>query len=286
MLVACGVVAGLSLSTTVRAAAATPSFSAHQDFSSGAGSGPASLAVTDVNGDGRPDLVVADSNTSSVSVFLDTTAAGATAASFAVHADFATGTTPDGITVADINGDGRPDIITADTGASTVSVLLNTTAAGASTPSFSVHQVFNVGNNPFAVTTADINGDGRPDVIAADTNANTVSVLLNTTASGASTASFAAKVDFATAANPIAIAGIDVNGDGRPDIITADSGAAAVSVLLNTTAAGASTPSLAAKTDFATGASPTGLALADLNGDGRPDLMASNSILRHRVRAS
>ena len=86
------------------------------------------------------------------------------------------------MTAADVNGDGKPDLIVANDGDSTVSVLLNTTAPGAATPSFAAQQTFATGSGPISVTAADFNGDGKPDLVVANLNGNTVSVLLNTTA--------------------------------------------------------------------------------------------------------
>ncbi len=67
-----------------------------------------------------------------------------------------------------------------------VSVLLNTTAAGATTPSFAAQQTFTIGNSPYSVAAADFNADGRPDLIIANFN-GTASLLLNTTAPFATT---------------------------------------------------------------------------------------------------
>ena len=64
-------------------------------------------------------------------------------------------------------------------------MLLNTTASGATTPSFITQQTFATGSDPVSVTAADVNGDGKPDLIVANDNGNTVSVLLNTTVAGA-----------------------------------------------------------------------------------------------------
>ena len=78
-----------------------------------------------------------------------------------------------------------------------MSVLLNTTAPGATTPSFAAQQTFATGSDPYSVTTADLNGDGKPDLIVANCSSATVSVLLNTTPPGDDHPAFAAQQTFA-----------------------------------------------------------------------------------------
>src|SRR5208282_2644440 len=148
----------------------------------GTGSQPRSVTAADVNGDGMPDLIIANENDNTVSVLLDTTAPGATISSFATQQTFGTGSQPRSVTTADVNGDGIADLIVANENDNTVSVLLNTTAPGAATPSFATQQTFATGSAPISVTAADVNGDGKPDLIVANYGSNTVSVLLNTTA--------------------------------------------------------------------------------------------------------
>ena len=252
----------------------TASFAAQQTFATG--TNPWSVTAADVNGDGKPDLIVANLNDSTVSVLLNTTAPGATTASFAARQTFATGATPVSVTTADVNGDSKPDLIVANSNDATVSVLLNTTAPGATTASFAAQQTFATGTNPYWVTTADVNGDGKPDLIVANYIGNAVSVLLNTTVPGATTPSFAAQQPFATGTNPFSVTAADVNGDGKPDLIVANTGDNTVSVLLNTTVPGATTPSFAAQQTFATGAAPFSVTAADVNGDGKPDLIVAN----------
>jgi elongation factor P hydroxylase len=237
------------------------------------------VAVGDLNGDGKPDLVVANFTSYTVSVLLNTTAAGATTPTFAAKVDFATGDVGAytvSVAVGDLNGDGKSDLVVANRDSNTVSVLLNTTAAGATTPTFAPKVDFAAGSFPNSVAVADLNGDGKPDLVVANLTANSVSVLLNTTAPGAAAPSFAPKVDFAAGAYPHSVTVADLNGDGKPDLVVANLNANSVSVLLNTTAPGAAAPSFAPKVDFAAGAYPYSVAVADLNGDGKPDLVVAN----------
>src|SRR5207249_4271662 len=150
------------------------------------------------NLDGKLDLAVANSNSNTVSVLLNTTAPGAATPSFAAKQDFATGTTPRSITEGDLNGDGELDLAVANANSNTVSVLLNTSGLGAATSIFATKQDFVTGTTPLSVTVGDLNVDGKLDLAIANNNSSTVSVLLNTSAPGAATPSFAAKQDFAT----------------------------------------------------------------------------------------
>ena len=136
---------------------------------------------------------------------------------------------------------------------------------------------FTTGGSPFALAVADLNGDDRPDLAAANSGTASVAVLLNRTARGASTPAFAARVTVAVGGLPYALAPQDLNGDGRPDLITANHLDDNASVLLNTTWAGATLPIFAAKIDLSTGPGPDDVVVADLNGDSLPDLALANS---------
>ena len=204
----------------------------------------------DFNDDGKPDLVVGNLRDNTVSVLLNTTAPGANTPTFATQKAFAVGTPPFSVAVGDFNGDGKPDLVVTNYLDNTVSVLLNTTAPGATTPVFATQKTFAAGADAISVAVGDFNGDGKPDLVVSNVNHNTVSVLLNTTAPGATTPAFATQKTFATGSSPQSVAVGDVNGDGKPDLIIANSGDNTVSVLLNTTAPGATSPAFATQKTF------------------------------------
>ena len=83
------------------------------------------------------------------------------------------------------------------------------------------------GSFPHSVTSADVNGDGKADLIAANNGDNTVSVLL-----GNGDGTFAPQATFAVGGNPVSVTSTDVNGDGKADLIVANQGSNNISVLL------------------------------------------------------
>src|SRR5437899_7051587 len=184
-----------------------------------------------------------------------------TPASFNPAVSFPTGALPITVGIADVNGDGKPDLVTVNTGANTVSVLLGNGAG-----SFGPRTDFATGAVPHGLAIADLDGDGNPDLIVANTGANTVSVLL-----GTGTGTFAPAMDFPTGAAPFFVAVGDLNRDGIPDLVVVNVGADTVSVLL-----GLGDGTFGPKTDFTTGAGARSVAIGDLNGDGVPDLVVAN----------
>ena len=226
-------------------------------------------AVTDAQGEAQTTVMLGTSATTAVAARVSGLPDAVFTSSISV---FPTGTHPTAVAIGDFNGDGLPDLATANQDSSNISVLLNTTATGMS-PSFAPNVDFSTGQNP-NLAIGDFNGDGKPDLAVTSPNENTVYILLNTTVSGATTPSFAAKVGF-TVGSPgsVFIAVADVNADGRPDLVIASVDDPTVSVLLNTTATDAATPTFTPHADFSTGLPIGLLAIADLNGDGKPDIV-------------
>ena len=245
---------GILLNTNTARPLSPLGFSAHNDFVSGGS--VESIATGDFNGDGKIDLVTANSNASSVSILL-----GTGAGTFGAKTDFATGASPLFVAVGDFNGDGKLDLAVANLGGPSVSILL-----GTGTGAFGAKTDFTTGNNPDSVAVGDFNGDGKLDLAIANASSNTVSILL-----GTGTGTFGAKTDFGTGSSPVSVAVGDFNGDGRLDLAVANATINTVSILLGT-----GTGSFGAKTDFATGSSPSGVAVGDFDRNGKLDLAVSN----------
>jgi hypothetical protein len=158
-----------------------------------------------------------------------------------------------------------------------VSILLNTTTAGATTPTFATNVNFSTGVQPLFVQSKDFNGDNLPDLAVVNTSSNSISILLNTTTAAATSVTFAPRVDFPTGSVPYSASVGDFNGDSKFDLAVSNRNDNSVSILLNTTTAAATTPTFASKVDFATGSGPLAVSTADLNGDAKPDLAVANT---------
>ncbi|HEV8084500.1 MAG TPA: FG-GAP-like repeat-containing protein [Chitinophagaceae bacterium] len=236
---------------------------------------PYSVAFSDVDGDGKADLVVATQN-NAVSVLRNTSTPGnIIASSFAAKVDLIPGSTPYSVATGDVDGDGKPDIVVANSGSRTISVFRNTSSSGSISAAATVDFPA-TGSFPTSVAIGDVDGDGKPDLIIVNGGSSTVSVFRNTSTSGSIDASsFAAKIDFAAVSTPYAVAVGDVDGDGKPDLVTANQNGANISVLRNTSTSG--NISFAVNVNFTTGSVPRSVAIGDMDGDGKPDLVVANN---------
>ena len=218
----------------------------------GAGDEADSVAIGDVNGDHKPDVLSIGGK--SVSVFLNSGDGG-----LQPKVDYPLGKYASSLALVDVDGDGHLDVVTA-TG-NTVLVLRN---AGNGT--FGAPKSYDSGAATSFAASADVNGDGKPDLVVSHSERPLVSVLLN-----AGDGTFAARRDYrAGSGSEPAIAAADLNGDGHPDIVTPGYGG--ISLLLN-----AGDGTFEAPLGYRGGNEYGAVAVGDLNGDGRADIAATAS---------
>jgi hypothetical protein len=217
--------------------------------------------VADINGDGTPDLIFANYAVDTIWVLL-----GNGNGTFQVPQIYPTDQGPGfagpaDVTVADLNGDGIPDLIYADYVTANVAVRL-----GKGDGTFGPERTYPAGKGAHEAVVADVNGDGKPDLVCVNAVGDSVSVLL-----GNGDGTFQPQKAYPVGLNPYTIAVADFNGDGKPDVVTSDRGGNTVSVLL-----GNGDGSFAPEETFPTGKTPRELAVGDLNGDGQVDIVTSN----------
>jgi hypothetical protein len=198
-------------------------------------------------------------NLPSTSVAVAHTVTSVAAGGFQAAASYSAGTSPNGIAVADFNGDGALDLAVSDYGG-TVNVFL-----GNGDGTFQTAVSYPAGATASAVAAGDFNGDGKVDLAVTNIGSGTVSILL-----GNGDGSFQTPVPYSVGREPVYVAVADFNGDGKADLAVANSLDGTVSVLMGNGDGTFRTPvpyNLLA-------AEPSSLAVADLNGDGNPDLVA------------
>lgn len=263
----------------------TISFDSKLDYESG--NGTRGIAVHDINGDGKPDIVVVSGNSETFSIFKNTTVAPGSI-SFAPREDYVfnrpdTTAYPVHVALADVDHDGKPDVITADFGANSISVFRNTSTQ--SFLSFDNKLDYAVGTNPTWVTAGDFDGDGKLDLAVANYSSADISLLKNNSISGIS---LSAQPDYSVGDYPINIGITDLDGDGKLDMAAGRQLVGLVSAIHNIYT-GTGNFSFADTVNFTTGNYDTQVAVGDLDGDGKPDLAVTNarnntvSVLRNRI---
>jgi hypothetical protein len=226
----------------------------------GVGTSPESVLATDVNGDGKIDLVTANYNpylTGTVSVLL-----GNGNGTFKPEQEFPVGAGPRSVVAGDFNSDHKIDLAVADSADGTVAILAGNGDGTFGSPSF-----ISVGSGPQFLAVTDVNLDQKPDLFVTNLGLTTITELL-----GNGNGTFLkSQVTMGSTLQAGPIVASDVTNDNRPDLIVAIPNKSAVGVLVNV-----GNSQFAAPLTFDAGINPNEIGLGDLNGDGLTDLVIPN----------
>ncbi len=255
------------------------------DFAAGIVSGnPIIAAMGDFNGDGKVDLAVANRGSSKLMIYQNSSTSGSiTSGSFTAVDSMLLIGSPDNIKVADLDGDGKLDLVVSMHGTANIAAIRNITSG--STISFiAVPRYVSVsGTSASEVVVADFDKDGRIDIGSVDAGNGNISILLNAITSipgsgtgfvGGSFSSYATFSSCPSSGSPISMCAADFDGDGKIDLAVSDELSATINVLLNTTST-AGTVSFGSYSSFSVGSSVYSLEVqaADIDGDGKMDLL-------------
>jgi type II secretory pathway component GspD/PulD (secretin) len=220
------------------------------------GQKPAAVVAADFNGDGYPDLAVANEGDNTVSILLNNGSG-----SFSQGETIAVPPGPVALVGGDFNGDKNEDLAVVSSTAGMVSIL-----NGNGDGTFKLGDQVSVGTNPVAIASGDFNGDGATDLAVVNAGSNSVSILL-----GRGDGTFVHAYDLPTGRTPVALVATDLNGDGKTDLAVVNQSDNDVEVFL-----GNGDGTFKPGTTYSTGTTPTAIAAADFNGDGKNDLAVTN----------
>jgi hypothetical protein len=231
---------------------------------------PAYIAIGDIDGDGRPDLIVGYFG-KFIGIWRNTTTGGVI--SFAPEVDFLTSGNITCVFVGDLDGDNKPDLVGVDNGSSKISIFRNTSTSGII--SFGSSLEVNTGLNPSTVALGDLDGDGKLDLAVTSGYPAIVSVYLNTSTLGA--ISMGVGIDYPLVDLAYGISIGDIDGDGKPDLAPAilNSTPSYISTFSNSSVLG--NISFRTAINYTVGENAFSDAIVDVDGDGKPDLITANA---------
>ncbi len=220
---------------------------------------PFSVVTGDFNGDGKQDLASVKTNSPAIEISLGS---GAGTFSYKSSIAFSYQNAPLSAAIADVNGDGKQDILSAIYNNPSKVVV----RPGDGTGNFGGSGFLATGNNTESLAVGDLNGDGIPDVVTANSSGNNLSIR-----TGDGRGNFVGTTSIAMGSRPRAVAIGDFNNDGYADIAVAVAGTNSIAILLGTGGGNFGNPS-----NVSAGAEPIAIAIGDFNNDGLQDLAIAN----------
>lgn len=232
------------------------------------GNGGVSITATDIDGDGKTDLIATCGNCGKFSVFRNISTAGSigfeAGVSFTLlmHGDF--------VATGDFDGDGKQDIALADFSQDSISIFRNISIPGSVMLAPKIN--YAAGDMPSGIVVGDLNGDNKPDIASINYVSATVSLFKNISSTGIA---FEPAVNIVADTTATTLEIGDLDGDSKPDIIVSYIDTGFISVYRNTSAANGAF-SFEPKKEYSTVYRQNYGVIADLNNDSKPEIIVSN----------
>jgi hypothetical protein len=225
-----------------------------------------SIAAADVDQDGKVDVVVGSSSTSVVGLLL-----GNKDGTFQAPKQRTVAGQVGSVALVDMDGDGVRDLVATSRSTNNISICTGNKAAA-----FSFNTCVNTtavvgASAPLGMAIADIDADGKPDVVTANSTSQSVSVYIN------NAGTLAAPTTYYLGYNPESVVAVDIDGDGLRDLITSNPAAVAANPANVSYLQGQKNVQFALPLHFTTPAGPSGLVVANLNADKLPDIVTTSA---------
>jgi gliding motility-associated-like protein len=248
----------------------------------GTGNAPSCVSISDLDGDGKPDMLVINAQSGSMSIFRNTAVSGViNSASFAPKIDIPTGFLPAFADISDLDGDGKAEVVVTNAAGNNISIYKNISTPG--NIQFNNKVDIATSSFPANIKIADLDGDGKPDLaVAHNTVGPILSIYKNVTNWGSITpTSFEPEIVVKTGFGYSYVDVADLDNDNKPELLLTnaytDAPVHLVYVFRNIgNQGGLSAASFEAAVSYTSAPNPLVVNVADMNNDNKPDMVISN----------
>jgi len=240
------------------------------------GYGPTGVDIGDIDGDYKPDVVVADQASNTISIFKNNSTTGSfNSFSFGPRITI-TLNQPSYLKLIDIDGDSKLDIVVNQHNQNKIAIFKNQSTTGIiNQNSFASPVILLTANGSYQIAVGDLNSDGKPDIVSANYSSSTISIFINISATGLiNNSSFSNRLDIPTKSGPHGITLGDLNNDNLAEIVVVYF-QGGLSILENISSSG--NIIFNQRIDISNGSCDRGVGIEDLDSDGIKDIISADA---------